>query len=102
MVKTKPAHSLQKLTFQDTLLEQNQKWLQMPNAKKRNIENLRNWIDGTSCIVPTEAAYLGRDQDLFSLTGLEDSIITRIESLLTDGLVRLHGRFRMVCRGHIC
>jgi hypothetical protein len=30
----------------------------MPNAKKRNIENLRNWIERTSCIVPTEAAYL--------------------------------------------
>jgi hypothetical protein len=30
----------------------------MPNAKKRNIENLRNWIERTSCIVPTGAAYL--------------------------------------------
>jgi len=68
----------------------------MPNAQERNIQSLRHWIEGKSCIVPTEAAYLEHDRDLFSLTGLEDSIVTRIEGLLTDCLVWLHNRFRIV------
>lgn len=90
------ANCVADLTCLDALLREHREWLSKPTARKRDLDNLHNWIEGNSCIVRAEASYLQHHYDLFSLIGPDDTLVQRMEALLTDSLVLLHKLSRNV------
>jgi hypothetical protein len=48
-------------------VERSEKASKREAATLRNIANLRNWLDGSACIVEDETAYLSETEDLMAI-----------------------------------
>ncbi|KAI1211532.1 uncharacterized protein F4807DRAFT_392874 [Annulohypoxylon truncatum] len=68
----------------DKMLENSRRVLSMPDPPYREIQNLKNWVDGTACLSRHETEYLEIGHDLANLSGTEDSAITSMESVVED------------------
>ncbi|KAK0742067.1 hypothetical protein B0T21DRAFT_408912 [Apiosordaria backusii] len=80
----------------DELMDQARQAALMPQAGKRELQNLRNWTAGTACISRKETDYLNVEEDIGALAGPVDTALTCCESLVEDCTVwldRLMGRF---------
>jgi hypothetical protein len=53
--------------------------LQLPNAAKRDVTSIRNWIEGTGCIARAESEFLERQDDMANLAGTFDNAVHYVE-----------------------
>ena len=70
--------------------------LKMPSGSKKDITNLKNWVEGNGCISRAETQYLEHASDLFSTARDEDDALARLEPRVEDILIFLHRLFRKV------
>ena len=71
--------------------------LSLNRAQRRDVESLRNWVDGNGCLASEETAYLGCHQELASLTPVGDDAVLQLEAWVEDKLIRFYRGFRDVC-----
>ena len=79
----------------DGMVEQNRRVMSVPASNERDIQSLRNWVQGTSSLARQETCYLESD-DLANITGSTDNAITRMESKVEDCAFWLTTRLRRV------
>lgn len=65
-------------------------------ARRRDVESLQNWLDGTGCLAREEAAYLTHHRELVSLAPAGDNAIIQLEAWVEDKLIRFYRGFRKV------
>jgi hypothetical protein len=53
--------------------------LRLPNAAPRDINSVKNWINGTGCIARAESQFLEEQDDMMNLGGTTDHAVTYIE-----------------------
>ncbi|KAM4057150.1 hypothetical protein HRG_014836 [Hirsutella rhossiliensis] len=82
-----------RLTDYDALVERNRRVIGFEAASRRDITNLRNWVDGNGCIAREETAYLAQTEDLLSVAVTDDSAMTWIGALVEDGRVYFREHF---------
>jgi hypothetical protein len=80
----------------DGMVEQNHRVMSVPESSERDIQSLRNWVQGTSSLARQETSYLERRDDLVNLTGSADNAITRMESKVEDCAFWLNTRLDRV------
>jgi hypothetical protein len=68
------------------MIEQNHRILCLPEPSDKDVQSLKNWIEGTSCLARQESAYLEDSGDLLNLSEPVDNTITWMESLVEDSL----------------
>jgi len=68
----------------DRMLAQSCRVLSLPEPSERDLQSVKNWIEGTSCISRVESHYLEDQKDLLNLTGPVDNAVSRIESVVED------------------
>jgi hypothetical protein len=66
------------------MVEQSHRILSLPEPSDRDIQSLKNWVEGTSCLTRQESHYLENESDILNLSGPVDNAVTRIESLVED------------------
>lgn len=71
----------------DAMLDRNCSILAFDNPRKRDITNLRNWIENTSSLARDETAYLLQPKDLMTMLSPHDHALSRLSPLL-KGLIR--------------
>jgi hypothetical protein len=77
-------------------MERTSRVLSLRRPPRRNVTSLTNWLNGTAALARDETAYLSNTNDLVSLSPPGDRLVTNIESLAEDGLIRFHKGFRSV------
>lgn len=77
-------------------MELNARILNLKRPPMRNISSLMNWLTGTAALARDETGYLMNRNDLVSLRSPEDGLVTSLEGLVEDGLIRFHKGFRAV------
>ncbi|KAH8765339.1 hypothetical protein F5883DRAFT_556754 [Diaporthe sp. PMI_573] len=87
------------LASYDQFAERTHKMLSLNRAQRRDVESLRNWVDGNGCLASEETAYLGYHQELASLTPVGDDAVLQLEAWVEDKLIRFYRGFRDT-RGH--
>lgn len=80
----------------DQFAETTQQMLSFNPAQKRDLESLRNWLQGTGCLAREETAYLSHDQELMSLAPVDDNALVQFEAWVEDWLIRWYRSFRKV------
>jgi hypothetical protein len=70
--------------------------LSLKDAQPRDIESLRNWLDGSGSLARDETAYLSCDRELVSLAPSGDSAILHIEAWVEDRIMWFWKGFRKV------
>lgn len=70
--------------------------LSLDAAEARDIESLRNWLDGTGCIAREETAYLAHSRDMATLAPSIDHALLRLEVWVENLLIRFYRGFRNV------
>ncbi|KAI1357171.1 hypothetical protein F5Y08DRAFT_354660 [Xylaria arbuscula] len=76
----------------DALIKRNCEVLSYEPASRRDIMNLRNWVDGNGCIARDETTYLIRADDLLSVAHPDDSAMASLGALVEDcwAYLRVH------------
>jgi hypothetical protein len=67
-------------------------------CSKRDVESLRNWLDGTGCLARKETGYLDHQRELICLAPVADSAVMQLEAWVEDKLIRYYRVFRKVRR----
>ncbi|KAI0804904.1 hypothetical protein GGR55DRAFT_657707 [Xylaria sp. FL0064] len=80
----------------DELIERSHRMLNLAPAKQRSVSSLQHWINGNGCVARDEAAYLGCTEELVSVTETDDTVMSWLETLVEDCLIRTRGYFRRV------
>ncbi|KAJ3566496.1 hypothetical protein NPX13_g7109 [Xylaria arbuscula] len=78
----------------DELIERSHRILNLAPAKQRSVSSLQHWINGNGCVARDEAAYLGCTKELASVTETDDTVMSWLETLVEDCLIRTRGYFR--------
>jgi hypothetical protein len=65
-------------------------------ARRRDVESLQNWLDGTGCLAREEAEYLTHHREIVSLGPAGDNAIMQLEAWVEDKLIRFYRGFRKV------
>ncbi|OTA93382.1 hypothetical protein M434DRAFT_395646 [Hypoxylon sp. CO27-5] len=73
----------------DDLIERSHRILALEDARQRSVSNLQNWVNGNGCVARAETAYLSRPEELVSVAGTDETIISWLETLIEDGLSRM-------------
>jgi len=68
------------------MMEQSCRMLSFPQATNRDINSLKNWLEGVGSISMYETTYLDNYADQLNITGSSDDAVTRIEATLEDCL----------------
>ncbi|KAH8897682.1 hypothetical protein GQ53DRAFT_637562, partial [Thozetella sp. PMI_491] len=82
--------------YVDSFLEKTQRALRMQSANPKDVESLKNWIDGTGSLSSAETSYLGHAHDLVSLASCDDKATRQIENWLGMKFVNYFPKFREV------
>ncbi|KAI0534863.1 hypothetical protein GGR58DRAFT_481204 [Xylaria digitata] len=75
-------------------MEMGSRVLSLRRPPRRNVTSLTNWLNGTAALARDETAYLINTNDLVSLSSSGDRLVTSMEGLAEDGLIRFHKGFR--------
>ncbi|KAH6696606.1 hypothetical protein BKA61DRAFT_623295 [Leptodontidium sp. MPI-SDFR-AT-0119] len=78
----------------DSFAERTHQMLNFGPARRRDVESLQNWLDGTGCLAREEAAYLTHHRELVSLAPAGDNAIIQLEAWVEDKLIRFYRGFR--------
>jgi hypothetical protein len=62
----------------------------------RDVQSLRNWVDGNRCMARDETSYLSDEKDLFSLSPTLDSAATRFEDWIEDRVAQFFCHSKLV------
>lgn len=73
------------------MLDRNRNILAFDNPRKRDITNLRNWVENTSSLAQDETAYLLHPKDLMTILSPQDHTLSRLSPLL-EGFIRTFHR----------
>jgi len=68
--------------------------LSLSPAQQRDVESLKNWLDGNGCLTREESVYLAHHGELVALAPAGDSAILQLEAWVEDRLIRLWRNFR--------
>lgn len=63
--------------------------MRLPAASPRDMDSIRNWLDGTGCIARDETAFLSHGDDVANLTGTLDSAVDNVEIFIERAACRL-------------
>ncbi|KAK5633092.1 hypothetical protein RRF57_008806 [Xylaria bambusicola] len=80
----------------DRFMERASRALSLRRPPRRNVTSLINWLNGTAALARDETAYLINTNDLVSLSSSGDGLVTSMEGLAEDSLIRFHKGFRSV------
>ena len=75
----------------DAMLDRTRRVIAFHSPRKRDITNLRNWVENTSSLARDETAYLLQPDDLMAIPSPQDDALSRLSPLL-EGLIRTCGR----------
>ncbi|KAL7622013.1 hypothetical protein AAE478_007514 [Parahypoxylon ruwenzoriense] len=79
----------------DSFMERTRKVLRSDPPVPRDIQSIKNWLDGTSHVSSTETAFLDHIQrELVSLAPSVDSATRQIETWVEDKFIRYYPKFR--------
>lgn len=88
---------LQSLTWlPDDLVERTGRTLSFGRSEVRDVQSLRNWVDGNRCVARDETSYLSDEKDLFSLSPTLDSAAARFEDWIEDRLAQFFSHSKLV------
>ena len=65
-------------------------------AQSKDVESLKNWLDGTGCVAREETAYLQHSRELIDLAPVADNAIMQLETWVEERLIRYYRGFRSV------
>ncbi|KAB8228995.1 uncharacterized protein BDW43DRAFT_303436 [Aspergillus alliaceus] len=82
------------LTDYDSFLERTHRTLGLGPPSQRDVQALRNWLDGTGAVARDERAYLTHFQDLVTVAPTGDTAVVRLETWVEDQLIRYYSGFR--------
>jgi hypothetical protein len=80
----------------DQFVERTQRSLSFGRAEERNIQSLRNWLDGNGCLSRQEAEFLRNPKDLVSLATISDSATVKVGTWIEDQIIRAWPKTRSV------
>lgn len=80
----------------DAMMSDSHQALSFPAASSRDIESLKNLVEGTSSISRLKSAYLEEHDDLLNLTVMVENAMTRIEGLFKNVIIFSGGCCRKV------
>lgn len=80
----------------DVFIERCHRILGYQSANTRDVQNLRNWVDGNGCIAREETAYLQSSEGLLTLRHSHDSAVIWLETIVENSIIRLHSCFGRV------
>ncbi|KAL4727146.1 hypothetical protein ACLX1H_006047 [Fusarium chlamydosporum] len=72
----------------DNLVDRTERTLSFGRSEIRDVQSLRNWVDGNGCVARDETSYLSDEKDLFSLSPTLDSAATRFEDWIEDRMAQ--------------
>ena len=72
------------------MLDRNRNILAFNDPRKRDITNLRNWVENTSSLARDETAYLFHPEDLMTILSPQDYTLSRLSPLLESVLSAFH------------
>lgn len=72
--------------------------LSSSQARERDVQSLRNWLDGNGCLAREETEYLSHRGDLVSLAAPGDNAVVQLEAWVEDKVIKYHRRFREVIK----
>ncbi|EXA33850.1 hypothetical protein NW761_014338 [Fusarium oxysporum] len=78
----------------DSFIDKTNLALTLSDAESRDVQSLRNWVDGNGCLAGNETSYLEHDRDLVSLVPTLDNAVKRFESWIEERLVQFLPKFR--------
>ncbi|ENH68039.1 hypothetical protein FOC1_g10001736 [Fusarium oxysporum f. sp. cubense race 1] len=64
----------------DSFIDKTNLALTLSDAESRDVQSLRNWVDGNGCLAGNETSYLEHDRDLVSLVPTLDNQSNRYVS----------------------
>ncbi|EMT67868.1 hypothetical protein FOC4_g10000677, partial [Fusarium odoratissimum] len=70
----------------DSFIDKTNLALTLSDAESRDVQSLRNWVDGNGCLAGNETSYLEHDRDLVSLVPTLDNAVKRFESWIEERL----------------
>ncbi|KAF1941275.1 hypothetical protein EJ02DRAFT_348290, partial [Clathrospora elynae] len=89
------------LSEYDTMMRDYHRAMRLPDADPRDVNSIKNWMDGTGCIAPAKSEFLERRDDLANLGGTLDSAVNYIEIVVEKLAFRLAAHIRKVTYPHI-
>lgn len=80
----------------DAILDRNRGILAFHNPRKKDVVNIRNWVENKSSLARNETAYLFQSKDLMTILSPQDAAVARLTPVL-EGFMRTGYRlFRKV------
>ncbi|EYE91801.1 uncharacterized protein EURHEDRAFT_416073 [Aspergillus ruber CBS 135680] len=71
----------------DELVERSARVASYTQARKRDVERLKKWVDENGCIAKEESRYLGQGKDLFTFSSEDEDPLSRLERSVEDALI---------------
>jgi hypothetical protein len=71
----------------DELLEGSQRALAYERPHEKYTSSLQHWLAGNACIARKETAFLKNDDDLLTLSSMEDGVLKWLERTVCDKIV---------------
>lgn len=84
----------------DNLVDRTERTLSFGRSEIRDVQSLRNWVDGNGCVARDETSYLSDEKDLFSLSPTLDSAATRFEDWIEDRMAQFFCHRKLVSEGN--
>lgn len=78
------------------MLDHNRAIFAFESPRKRDLENLRAWVDNKASIAREETAYLFKSQDLMTVLSPQDDALVRLTPLTERLVSGLYGLLRKV------
>lgn len=75
------------MTMADELVERSARVASYTQARKRDVERLKKWVDENGCIAKEESRYLGQGKDLFTFSSEDEDPLSRLERSVEDALI---------------
>ncbi|KAH7230719.1 hypothetical protein B0J15DRAFT_506240 [Fusarium solani] len=75
------------LAAYDELLEGSQRALAYERPHEKYTSSLQHWLAGNACIARKETAFLKNDDDLLTLSSMEDGVVKWLERTVCDKIV---------------
>lgn len=87
------------MAMADELVERSARVSRFTQAQRRDVEELRRWVDGNGCIAKEESRYLGHGKDLFTFSSEDEDPLSRLERSVEDALVPFFRSYYKVSLG---
>ncbi|KAF5639372.1 hypothetical protein F52700_4224 [Fusarium sp. NRRL 52700] len=78
----------------DSFIDKTNLALTLSDAESRDVQSLRNWVEGNGCLAGNETSYLEHHRDLVSLVPTLDNAVKGFESWIEERLVQFLPKFR--------